>query len=122
MMAMDTADVRARLEGERKRLSEEIDALRRAEAEDRRDPSEGHSGVGNHIADAASETFEHEKSLALLNNLRTLSTAVERALRKLDEGTYGICDDCGSPIAAERLAAIPYATLCITCKSRRERR
>ncbi len=120
-MAIDTATVRARLEEERRRLEAEIAALTKADFESERD-REGRTGRGNHMAEDASETFEHEKSLALLANLRSLEDRVDRALRKLEQGTYGVCEDCGKPIAEERLAAIPYATLCIDCKAKRERR
>ena len=120
-MATDTEDVRARLQQERTRLEAEIAALTKADFESERD-REGHTGRGNHMAEDASETFEHEKSLALLANLRSLEAQVDRALAKLDLGTYGKCDDCGNPIAPERLAAIPYATLCIQDKAKRERR
>ncbi len=120
-MAIDTADIRMRLEDERRRLKAEIDALTKADFESERD-REGHTGRGNHMAEDASETFEHEKSLALLANLRGLEEQVGRALAKLDRGTYGVCDDCGKRIAEERLAAIPYATLCIDDKAKRERR
>jgi DnaK suppressor protein len=117
----DVAGARSRLEDERRRLAEEIEALVRTDFPEG-EPSDSHSGRGNHMAEDASDTFEHEKSLALLQNLRSLSANVESALAKVEKGTYGICDDCGSPIAEERLAAIPYATLCISCKSKRERR
>ncbi len=120
-MAIDTADVRAKLQEERTRLLTEIAALTKADFESERD-REGRTGRGNHMAEDASETFEHEKSLALLANLRSLQSQVERALAKLDQGTYGVCDDCGKPIGVERLAAIPYAALCIDCKAKRERR
>ena len=122
MMTLDMAVVRSRLEDERRRLVEEMAALVRADQGEGEAASERRAGIGNHMADDATDTFEHEKSLALLQNLKTLAASVDRALRKVDEGTYGICDECGSAIAPERLAAIPYATLCITCKSRRERR
>lgn len=115
-MTTETASIRARLEEEQRRLVEEIEALLRSES----DPVP--ERPGDQLGEGASRTSEHEKSLALVHNLRGLSAAVQRALEKLEKGTYGICDDCGQPIAAERLAAIPYATLCISCKSRRERR
>lgn len=120
-MAIDTADVRAKLEEERRRIQAEITALTDADSQSERERA-GRAGRGNHIAEDASETFEHEKSLALVQNLRSIESQVERALTKLDKGTYGLCDDCGRPIAAERLAAIPYAALCIECKAKRERR
>lgn len=120
-MAIDTSDVRARLEEERRRLQAEIDALMKADFESERD-REGRAGRGNHMAEDATETFEHEKSLALVQNLKSLEAQVEHALKKLEQGTYGVCEDCGRPIAQERLAAIPYATLCIEDKAKRERR
>jgi RNA polymerase-binding protein DksA len=116
----DTTDVRARLEDERQRLEAEIEALVRAEFRDD-DPIDRREREQN-AADDASATSEHEKSLALLQNLRTLRANVGRALERVEKGTYGICEDCGGEIAPERLAAIPYATLCISCKSKRERR
>jgi DnaK suppressor protein len=120
-MAIDTADVRAKLEEERRRIRTEIAALSEADSRSEQERA-GRSGRGNHMAEDASETFEHEKSLALLQNLRSIETQVERALTKLERGEYGKCEDCGRAIAAERLAAIPYATLCIECKAKRERR
>jgi DnaK suppressor protein len=120
-MAIDTADVRAKLEEERLRIQAEIAALSEADSQSERERA-GRAGRGNHMAEDASETFEHEKSLALLQNLRSIELQVERALGKLEHGEYGRCEDCGKPIAAERLAAIPYATLCIECKAKRERR
>jgi DnaK suppressor protein len=120
-MAIDTADVRAKLEEERRRIRAEIAALTEADSQSERERA-GRAGRGNHMAEDASETFEHEKSLALLQNLRSIESQVERALSKLERGEYGRCEDCGKQIAEERLAAIPYATLCIECKAKRERR
>jgi DnaK suppressor protein len=51
-----------------------------------------------------------------------LLSQVERALQRLDNGTYGICENCGNPIGKARLQAFPRATLCVTCKQREERR
>ncbi|TMD58504.1 MAG: conjugal transfer protein TraR [Chloroflexi bacterium] len=120
-MAIDTTGIRAKLEEERHRIQAEIEALSEADSQSERERA-GRAGRGNHMAEDASETFEHEKSLALLHNLRSIESQVDRALAKLEKGTYGQCDDCGKPIAAERLAAIPYAALCIDCKAKRERR
>lgn len=119
-MTLDVKDVRARLEAERQRLAEEIEALAKAEVGE--GDGAGHPGTSNDIADEATETFEHEKTLALVENLRGLSAGVEHAIDKLEKGTYGVCDECGRPIAAERLEAIPWASLCIECKARQERR
>ena len=60
--------------------------------------------------------------MSLANNSRDLLLQVERALERLDDGTYGRCENCGNPIPKARLQAFPRATLCVTCKQREERR
>ena len=108
--------IRERLEGERTSLSAQIAALtsdNQSQQEDR--------GIGNHLADDATEVFTRERNLALRHNARDLLAQVDAALRRLDEGTYGICARCGREISIERLEALPSATLCITCQSEVER-
>lgn len=72
-------------------------------------------------ADAASETFEHTKDYAIDENFHNMLERIADALRKVDDGTYGICDRCDNPILPDRLKAIPYATLCIDCQGKLER-
>ncbi len=76
----------------------------------------------HHPADAASETFERTKDYALDENYPDMLERIAEALRKIDDGSYGTCDRCDSPIKPERLKAIPYATLCVDCQERMERR
>lgn len=71
--------------------------------------------------DVASEAFEREKGFALETSVQGMLRMVEDALRKLDEGTYGVCERCGGPIGVERLRALPFANLCIRCKAEQER-
>ncbi len=73
-------------------------------------------------ADAGSKTFEREHEMSLANNSRDLLAQVERALGRLDAGTYGRCENCGNAIPKPRLQAFPRATLCVSCKQREERR
>ena len=80
-----------------------------------------HAGLGNHMADDATDLFEQEKNLALLENTSTLLFQVESALRRVDQGTYGACDCCGALIDRARLETRPYASLCVTCKTRQEK-
>lgn len=75
-------------------------------------------GYGNHMADDASEAFEQAKDLALRQNAAQLLVKVSDALERFDEGTYGICEKCGSQIDPARLKALPYATLCLRCQQR----
>jgi RNA polymerase-binding protein DksA len=70
------------------------------------------------FADSAQSTAERGKVLALIDRLRTQLRDVERALKKIDQGTYGQCDNCGKEIPRERLEALPYTTLCVDCKQK----
>ena len=78
--------------------------------------------AGDDQADAGAKTFQREHELALTQNARELLELSERALARMDEGSFGVCDSCGQPIGKARLQAFPRATLCVTCKQREERR
>jgi len=67
----------------------------------------------------AAESADLEKRLAMERRIKHQLSEVERALAKFDEGNYGVCDRCGNRIAPERLEALPWATLCMTCKAER---
>jgi DnaK suppressor protein len=73
------------------------------------------------LADNASETYMRELDQGLGENADHLIAEIEAALERIESGTYGTCVVCGKPIAAERLEAIPYATLCIDDKRAQER-
>jgi DnaK suppressor protein len=78
--------------------------------------------AGDDPADAGAKTYEREHELALTENARELLALSERALARMDDGTFGVCESCGKPIGKARLQAFPRATLCVTCKQREERR
>ena len=78
--------------------------------------------AGDDQADAGTKAFEREHELALTEHARGLLDQSERALARIDAGTYGVCESCGRPIGKARLQAFPRATLCVTCKQRQERR
>jgi RNA polymerase-binding protein DksA len=82
----------------------------------------GGDGAGDDQADAGSKTFEREQELSIANNRRDLLVQMERAMERLDKGTYGRCESCQQPIPKPRLQAFPSATLCVKCKQREERR
>jgi DnaK suppressor protein len=67
-------------------------------------------------------TTDRERDLSLLENARDLLDQVELALRKVVDGTYGVCARCGKKIEAARVKALPHASLCISCKRLEERR
>jgi DnaK suppressor protein len=73
-----------------------------------------------HQADRAGQEVEAMVNLGLAENEAVLRQQIEEALRRLDEGTFGLCEECLASINAERLDAIPYASLCIRCAKRRQ--
>ena len=75
----------------------------------------------NHLGDAATITFNREMDYSLEDNAGHVLAAIDEALKRIDEGTFGTCSRCGSAIAEERLEAMPYATKCIECKRLEER-
>ena len=110
--------LRGKLQQERERIQGLLEAenQRHSALNDTSD----HERYGNHPGDEGSETFEKEKSLAIQGNLQVILDEIDHALRKLDAGTYGRCDECGKEIPYERLEVRPQATLCIQCKSKVE--
>jgi DnaK suppressor protein len=78
--------------------------------------------AGDDPADAGSSAYERELELALTQNARQLLEQGDRALARIDAGTYGVCESCGQAIGKARLQAFPRATLCVACKQREERR
>ena len=70
--------------------------------------------------DRASLEGNRSLTLRIRDRERKLITKIEEALGRIDDGSYGVCDDCGGPIAVERLRARPVTTLCITCKAEQE--
>jgi len=78
--------------------------------------------AGDDQADVGAKTFEREHELALTHNSRELLAQNERAIARIEAGTYGTCESCGEPIGKARLQAFPRATLCVACKQREERR
>jgi len=117
--AKELAELRGELEADRNRLQAEISAVERGLQDLLRD---GGDGAGNDQADVGSTTLERDAEMSLANNTRDMLFQVQRALGRLDDGTYGVCESCGNPIGKLRLMAFPRATLCLTCKQREERR
>ncbi len=79
-------------------------------------------GAGQDQADMGASTFERDYELTVLNSERDKLAQIDRALARIDDGSYGVCESCGNPIGKMRLMAFPRATLCMTCKQREERR
>jgi RNA polymerase-binding protein DksA len=117
--AKELKEVRAELESEIERLTTEITTAETDLSEFLKEPIDG---AGDDQADAGAKSFEREHELNLVAGARTGLEQNQHALDRLEDGTYGICESCGNPIGKLRLQAYPRATLCMTCKSRQERR
>ncbi len=79
------------------------------------------SSVDQHQADVGTETFDRERDLSILERVEAELVDVEHALRRLDEGTYGLCEACGQPISDDRLEAQPAARFCVEDQAKAER-
>ena len=116
LAAMDAEQARKLIGSERERL-EGLVRERETEtglgAESETDSISELSSLDQHMADLGTETFEREKDLSLLEQLEAQIGDLDAALRKIDEGTYGICEICGVDIAPERLEAMPGTRTCI---------
>ena len=106
----------ARLENERKRLIEQL----QTSVDSREERPEGSPFIKKE-EEEGSKVAELDKRLALEKQMRVLLDDVERALRKFEGGTYGLCDVCGKPIDPARLEVLPQASLCVNCKVQQTR-
>jgi len=107
------------LERLRRQLLEERENLL-SQLEHKAQPPQYNIGLGNHMADDATEAFEQAKRVSLTRREQEILAKIEKALKKMDDGTYGYCERCGAPIDYARLKAIPYATLCLRCQKKIE--
>lgn len=80
------------------------------------------SGYTYHMADVATDTYDREFSLSLASSEREALYELDDALKRIEEGTFGVCEECKSLIAKNRLKAVPYAKLCVKCKEKKEKR
>jgi DnaK suppressor protein len=118
LVAEEERSVREVLLAERERARERVAALEREFA----GLAEAASAAGTddeHDPEGATLAFERQHAAALLEGAREQVAAVDAALRRLATGRYGVCDRCGRPIGAERLAARPAAPTCIRCAGSR---
>jgi DnaK suppressor protein len=107
LLAADRTATLGRLAGLDRELADMVEAAQGANSDDEHDP------------EGATIAFEREHSAALASQAREHLTAIDAALRRLDEGSYGTCVVCGDPIGDARLAARPVAATCIACAARR---
>ena len=122
MSVIDTDRFRDVLLQERQRVKAAIDNLHEENPGSIGDETGEDAVYDNHLADTATVTYDRELGYTLEENSEHVLAEIEAALKRIDDGTYGVCTNCGEPIAVERLEARPWATLCIDCKRQREGR
>jgi RNA polymerase-binding transcription factor DksA len=110
---IDTADYRERLLEARGRLTNAVDFLEHENPGSLGDELGEPTGLDNHLGDTATATYDRELDQGLEEGAQQTLRDIDHALQKIEDGTYGTCEVCGKPIAPERLAAIPWARLCI---------
>lgn len=117
--ATELKSMRANLAKELERLREDL-----AKVESEMDAliKDGGEGAGDDQADAGNKTFEREHEMSLLINARDMVIQTERAIDRIDNKSYGVCEVCGNQIGKARLEVFPRATLCMICKQKEERR
>jgi RNA polymerase-binding protein DksA len=114
MSAVDTDRFRTLLDQERERIVNAIEYLGSENPGNMQDElGELAGGSDNHLGDMAAVTFDRELDEGLEEGAQQTLGQIDRALAKLDDGTFGVCERCGKPIGEERLLARPWATLCI---------
>jgi RNA polymerase-binding protein DksA len=117
---LDLEAFRTRLLDERKRVVDAIEYLHHENPGSLEEESEERR-IDNHLAETATATLDRELDYTLEENATRALQAIDAALQRIDDGTYGTCGKCGKQIAPERLEAIPWATLCIEDKRKDER-
>ncbi|HLB61194.1 MAG TPA: TraR/DksA C4-type zinc finger protein [Actinomycetota bacterium] len=106
-------EFRKRLREERAELEEQLSTIEEASFSATQSDVSGEVSFDDENADAGTFTFERERDLSIENNIRDLLGKIDRALSRMDEKSYGICDRCGKPIEKARIRALPYVDLCI---------
>ena len=117
--AAELKAIKVELSKELLRLKHELEVI---EAEMDELIADSGEGAGDDQADSGTKTFEREHEMSLVINARDMVLQTERALERLDNKSYGNCEDCSNPIGKERLQVFPRATLCMICKQKEERR
>ncbi len=118
MKKADFKVYRERLLSLRARLRGDVNTMADAALKKSRSDANGDlSSMPIHMADIGSDNFEQEFTLSLMESDEDMLGRIEVSLERLEDGTYGQCEECGVRIPKARLNAIPYATLCIKCAS-----
>jgi len=117
---IDIEHFKQRLVDERARVQEALDYLHEENSGSMEDETQEIQS-DNHPGDVATTTLDREIDYTLEENEERVLSAIDVALKRIEDGTFGTCRTCGEQIAIERLEALPYTTQCIDCKRKEER-
>lgn len=106
---------------EKEKILGEIENLKSDSSKEQKELAGGSSGYAYHLADVASDSYGREFNLNLASNEEKILYQVNKALKKIEKGDYGKCENCGKKINEERLKTIPYVQLCIQCQQKEEK-
>ena len=114
--------LKTQLQAERAKIADGLNHIERDNLNrSQRDASGDLSGYSFHMADMATDNFDREFSLDIASAEQVVLNRIDGALRKIEEGSYGICESCGKQISFKRLKAVPYAELCLKCQEDQEK-
>ena len=107
---------------ERAKLVEEIKSIAHDASTSPGEASGDLSAYTIHMADMAADTYERELSMNLASTEQEVLYHIDDALKRLDDGTFGVCQQCAKPISMSRLKAVPYGPMCIACQRSQEQK
>ncbi len=107
---------------ERARVVGEIRSIAQDASKSPREASGDLSAYATHLADMAADTYERELSMNLVSGEQEILYQIDDALKRLDDGSFSVCQQCSQPITMSRLKAVPYASLCINCQRAKEQK
>ena len=107
---------------EREKFLGELKSIVQESSKSPRDASGDLSGYTVHMADMAADTYDREMNVNIAASEQEILYQIDDALKRIDEGTFGICQQCSKPITMSRLKAVPYASLCIECQRAKEQK
>ena len=107
---------------ERVKLADEIKSIAQEASKSPREASGDLSAYTLHMADMAADTYDRELSMNIVSSEQEILYQIDDALKRLDDGSFGVCQQCNQPILMSRLKAVPYASMCITCQRAKEQK
>ena len=107
---------------ERAKFAGEIKSIAHDASKNPREASGDLSAYTVHMADMSADTYERELAMNIASSEQEVLYQIDDALKRMDEGTYGMCQECNKPITLRRLKAVPYTSLCISCQRDKEQK